>query len=219
MVIGKKDPYRAPIKDYNWGSNQSKAAQARLYQLLALYGGDATFTARANSAAIEYLHYLHGVNPLGLVYLTNMKRAGAENSANTLYHRWFAHGSPRWDRVTDTTPGPPPGYLVGGPNPTFALDGCCTALVGTAAYQCYGACCFFTVQPKLRAASRTAGNEIVSTVQRGLARKFLAGHRTKYILSGRVHSCFGCLRALMKTCKSCRPAFELAPCRRPLLSG
>ena len=137
MVIGKKDPYRAPIKDYTWGSNQSKAKQARLYQLLALYGGDA-ITGMANSAAIEYLHYLHGVNPLGLVYLTNMRRAGAENSANTLFHHWFAHGSPRWDRVTDTMPGPPPGYLVGGPNPQFALDGCCTAVVGTAPYQCYG---------------------------------------------------------------------------------
>ena len=40
MVTGNEDPYRAPIKDYTWGSNHSKAAQARLYQLLALYGGD-----------------------------------------------------------------------------------------------------------------------------------------------------------------------------------
>jgi endoglucanase len=37
MVTNNKDPYRSPIKDYTWGSNQSKLLQARLYQLLRLY--------------------------------------------------------------------------------------------------------------------------------------------------------------------------------------
>ena len=138
MVTGDKDPYRAAMKDYVWGSNSSKGAQGRLYQLLAKYGSDATVAATATAAAEEYVHYVDGVNPLGLVYLTNMKRAGAENSAKTLYHTWFADGSARWDEVSDTTPGPAPGYLVGGPNPSFALDSCCTATSGTA-YHCYGA--------------------------------------------------------------------------------
>jgi hypothetical protein len=138
MVISDKDPYRAPLKDYTWGSNQSKAYQARLYQLLALYGNDTALGAKAKSAALDYLHYIHGVNPLGLVYLTNMKSAGAQHSANTMFHYWFAHGT-RWEKVTATTPGPPPGYLVGGPNPYFALDNCCTAVVGSAGYRCYGA--------------------------------------------------------------------------------
>ena len=31
-VTGSKDPYRAYLKDYTWGSNQIKMAQARLYQ-------------------------------------------------------------------------------------------------------------------------------------------------------------------------------------------
>jgi hypothetical protein len=44
---------------------------------------------------MEYLHYIHGVNPLGLVYLTNMKSAGASHSASTMFHNWFAHGT-RW---------------------------------------------------------------------------------------------------------------------------
>jgi hypothetical protein len=142
MVTNNKDPYRSPIKDYTWGSNQSKVYQARLYQLLAMYGSDAATTAKADSAAMGYLHYIHGVNPLGLVYLTNMKSAGAEHSASTMYHRWFSHSSARWGRVSDTTPGPPPGYLVGGPNPSFSLDKCCTAAIGTAGYQCFGAAAF-----------------------------------------------------------------------------
>jgi endoglucanase len=136
MVTGNQDPYRAPMKDYGWGSNQIKMAQARLYQLLAEYGTGATADTAA-SAAEEYVHYLHGVNPLGLVYLTNMQRAGAEHSAKTMFHGWFGDQT-RWDEVSDTTPGPAPGYLVGGPNPFFELDSCCTATSGDA-YQCYGA--------------------------------------------------------------------------------
>jgi endoglucanase len=142
MVANNKDPYLAPIADYTWGSNQSKVLQARLYQLLALYGNDAATAAKADAAAMGYLHYNHGVNPLGLVYLTNMKSAGAEHSASTLFHSWFRHGSARWDKVSGTTPGPPPGYLVGGPNPFFSLDKCCTASIGTAGYRCNGSAAF-----------------------------------------------------------------------------
>ena len=129
MILDNKDAYRSPIKDYTWGSNQSKAQQARLYQLLASYDKDSVTAAEADTAAIEYLHYIHGVNPLGLVYLTNMKSAGASHSASTMYHTWFAHGT-RWEKVTGTTPGPPPGYLVGGPNPSYSKDKC-------TGYRCY----------------------------------------------------------------------------------
>jgi endoglucanase len=142
MIINNKDPYRAPIKDYTWASNLSKLSQARLYQLLAQYGSNASITAKVDSVAMDYLHYLHGVNPLGLVYLTNMKAAGAEHSAATMFHYWFSPHSARWARVTDTTPGPPPGYLVGGPNPSYSLDRCCVAAAGTADYQCHGAAAF-----------------------------------------------------------------------------
>jgi hypothetical protein len=31
MITNNKDPYRSPIKDYTWGSNQAKVLQARLY--------------------------------------------------------------------------------------------------------------------------------------------------------------------------------------------
>jgi endoglucanase len=134
MVQNNKDPYRAPIKEYTWGSNAAKAAQARLYQLLALYG-DGALAAEADKAALGYIHYLHGVNPLGLVYLTNMKQAGASHSAATMFHYWFAHGT-RWEKVSETTPGPPPGYLVGGPNPQYSKDSCCSAAFGSAGFLC-----------------------------------------------------------------------------------
>jgi len=45
--------------------------------------------AVADSAALGYIHYIHGVNPLGLVYLTNTRSAGAKHSAITMFHSWF----------------------------------------------------------------------------------------------------------------------------------
>ncbi len=139
--LQQADPYRAPMKDFTWGSNKGKAMQARLYQLVALHRLSETSLA----AALEYAHYIHGVNPLGLVYLTNMTPAGASHSATTMFHTWFARGT-RWQRVSDLLPGPPPGFLVGGPNPQFSVDACCRAPAGSPAYRCYGAPTFSLCQ-------------------------------------------------------------------------
>jgi hypothetical protein len=139
------DPYRARMKDYTWGSNKGKAMQARLYQLVALYNTDPRLSETSLAAALEYAHYIHGVNPLGLVYLTNMAPAGASHSAATMFHVWFAHGT-RWQQVTEQLPGPPPGFLVGGPNPQFSIDACCRAPPGSPAYRCYGATTFSLCQ-------------------------------------------------------------------------
>jgi len=146
--LQQADPYRAPMKEYTWGSNKGKAMQARLYQLAALYGIDPKLSEIASAAALEYAHYIHGVNPLGLVYLTNMAPAGASYSATTMFHSWFAYGT-RWQQVTDELPGPPPGFLVGGPNPQFSVDECCRAPPGSPAYRCFGARTFSLCQQSL----------------------------------------------------------------------
>jgi endoglucanase len=143
--LQQADPYRAPMKDYTWGSNKGKAMQARLHQLVALHNTDPMLSETSLAAALEYAHYIHGVNPLGLVYLTNMAPAGASHSAATMFHAWFARGT-RWQRVTEQLPGPPPGFLVGGPNPQFSVDACCRAPAGSPAYRCYGASMFSLCQ-------------------------------------------------------------------------
>ena len=145
VFLQQADPYRAPMKDYTWGSNKGKTMQARLYQLAALYSSDPRLSEISLAAALEYAHYIHGVNPLGLVYLTNMAPAGASHSASIMFHSWFAHGT-RWQQVTDQLPGPPPGFLVGGPNPQFSIDACCLAPPGSPAYRCYGATAFSLCQ-------------------------------------------------------------------------
>lgn len=128
-----KDPYRSAIDQFTWGSNQSKAAAGRVLLLNGEYQVDAATVAASDAAAVDYAHYIHGVNPLGLVYLTNMSAFGAEHSAKTLYHSWFSYTSDVWSEVSSSTPGPAPGFLVGGPNPMFELDGCCSD-----GSECYG---------------------------------------------------------------------------------
>lgn len=124
------DPYRAYIKDYTWGSNSIKAAQGLMFTDMLIYGIDVSKEEDAKTAAEGYIHYLHGVNPFNMVYLSNMYGYGGDNCVNEFYHAWFAHGSPRWDRVGVSTYGPPPGFLTGGPNPSYNYDACCPSGCG-----------------------------------------------------------------------------------------
>ena len=121
------DPYLAylPTTSYTWGSNQVKSAQGLMFYDMVTFGIDATKNADATRAAERYVHYIHGLNPLGFVYLSNMFDYGAANGVTAFYHTWFAHGSAKWDRVGVSTYGPAPGYLTGGPNPSYTWDTCC----------------------------------------------------------------------------------------------
>lgn len=119
------DPYLAFVSDYTWGSNSHKSRTGSLQYDVITFEIDASKNASARQAAERYLHYLHGVNPLGLMFLSNMGKSGAAKSATTFFHTWFADKSARWDEVGVSTAGPPPGYLVGGPNPSYDWDGAC----------------------------------------------------------------------------------------------
>lgn len=126
------DPYRAFIRDYNWGSNQYKSNYGNLFWELNAYSIDeAGSNALYLKSAAEYLHYIHGVNPLQLVYLTNMSSYGAEKSVNEMYHTWFADGSTKWDRAGTSTYGPPPGFIMGGANSHYDWDNCCYSSCGS----------------------------------------------------------------------------------------
>jgi endoglucanase len=118
------DPYLAHLYVYVWGSNQSKAQQGNVLYDVVTYGVDPSREADAARAAERFVHYVHGVNPFGLVYLSNMGEHGAARSVTRFYHTWFMKGS-AWDAVGESEYGPPPGYLVGGPNPSYDWDGCC----------------------------------------------------------------------------------------------
>ena len=126
----QEDPYDAFTDGYWWGSNGVKSRRGAVYTQ-ALYAGlDTRDPKAALDAGAGYLHYLHGVNPLGLVYLTNMGHAGAERSASTLYHAWFKDGSKLFDSTKTSRFGPAPGLMVGGANDSYSRDDCCKTTCG-----------------------------------------------------------------------------------------
>lgn len=122
--MDERDLYRnyMPDDQYHWGSNAARA-NAGIDNLGMVQHGladslDSAFGARA----MENLHYLHGVNPLGIAYLSNMYGLGATYSVNEIYHEWYRRGTP-WANARRSKCGPPPGFLVGGPNKNAANDG------------------------------------------------------------------------------------------------
>jgi hypothetical protein len=127
-----------------------------------MYGNDAATAAKADSSAMGYLRYIHGVNPFGLVYLTNMKLAGAEHSTSTMWHSWFAHSSARWARVSDAMPGPPPGYLVGGAQSIFFIGQVLHRHQGNRGISVQWLGRFFNLQQQVRATAWTAATKVVS---------------------------------------------------------
>ena len=118
-----RDPYRAHLSDdsYHWGNNQIKGKTGLLFAHQVTYGLNASQGTNYRAAAAGYLHYLHGVNPLTMVYLSNMYEQGAENCANEMYHSWFGNGTV-YDNALTSPKGPAPGYVTGGANKNFAPD-------------------------------------------------------------------------------------------------
>ena len=106
------DLYRAWMQpsNYHWGSNTIRASWG-VSALLAAKAGDVDAKTKQllNERAAEMLHSFHGVNPLSVVYLTNMGKYGAEHSLKAIYHARYGAG-------TLYSNNPPPGYVVGGPN-------------------------------------------------------------------------------------------------------
>jgi hypothetical protein len=115
------DPYRAYMYDghYTWGSNMAKCHWGDI-PLLALHlGVNPQHDELYKEMAAEYLHYIHGRNPLSECYLSNMGSLGAGKSPMQFYHSWFRH--PPYSHCEHPI-GPAPGYLVGGPNAFFSVD-------------------------------------------------------------------------------------------------
>ena len=86
------DLYRNYLHDgqYHWGSNAVRAEYGNDNMQAVQYGAAGKDVAPFVARALDTLHYFHGVNPFGKVYLSNMYAYGATNSVNEIYHTWFA---------------------------------------------------------------------------------------------------------------------------------
>jgi endoglucanase len=117
-----------PMTLYNWGSNNPRAALgAANYDFITynLYGHSKD---KYLMRALGILHYFHGVNPLGIVYISNMYREGADHCTDEIYHDWFRDGS-------KLDGNPVPGLIPGGPN--FRYNGTVTEISMQPMQKCY----------------------------------------------------------------------------------
>jgi hypothetical protein len=110
------DLYRNFLHDdqYQWGSNNVRANYGNTNADVLSYNIAVAGTTPYSTRALETLHYIHGVNPFAMVYLSNMKAYGATSSVNELFHVWFLPGT-QWEDAVTSTCGPAPGYLPAGP--------------------------------------------------------------------------------------------------------
>ncbi len=121
-MTNKRDPYLAFINSYTWGSNSTKSGKGSMFMDVIEYNVGSFNATQAKNHALTYVNYLHGVNPQGMVYLSNMYALGVHSSVNEFYHSWFSYNSLVWDRVGTSTFGPAPGFVTGGPNPSYNWD-------------------------------------------------------------------------------------------------
>jgi hypothetical protein len=124
------DLYRAYLNDaqYHWGSNNPRANYGSSNLDVIQHAIQVKDPQPYRQRALGMLHYFHGVNPLGMTYLTNMYSLGATRSANEIYHTWFQPKT-KWSDAVTSECGPPPGYVPGGPNKNAAQDGVPATLI------------------------------------------------------------------------------------------
>jgi endoglucanase len=119
------DLYRAYMREdsFHWAHNQVRANVGNTnYQMVALNAGKPSDAATYADRAEGLLNSFHGVNAMGLVYLTNMYAFGAEKSANQIFHTWYRDGDPSFDDAQKSRLGPAPGYVPGGPNHQYCAS-------------------------------------------------------------------------------------------------
>lgn len=109
------DLYRAWMipTAFHWGSNIVLAGYGKIAVDALAYAPGEIDRTRLRQRALDVLHAFHGVNPLGLVHLSNMEADGAELSAMQIYHEWFGANTPLANK-------PAPGYVTGGANHSYA---------------------------------------------------------------------------------------------------
>ena len=112
----KTDAYRAYMKDddYVWGNNLHKSLMGVMYESMIKYNQNPSNHANYRIQALDFLHFLHGVNPLSMVMLSNSASIGADKYATQIYHGWTGDGTP--DDLN-----PIPGLLTGGFNVHFSV--------------------------------------------------------------------------------------------------
>jgi endoglucanase len=117
------DLYRSYMPDaqFHWNSNEVKSTAGLNNYDFVSFNINTAQSDLYKETAEGYLHWFHGINPMGKVMLSNMYGFGGDDCVNEFYHTWFGDGT-IWDNVFTSANGPAPGYLVGGVNKNFNVQ-------------------------------------------------------------------------------------------------
>ena len=140
-----------PDWSYYWGSNSIRAGYGVFLLRAVQLGSTGSHTAAdCRRHAQDFLHFFHGQNALDMAYLSNLSGLGGEHSSWQLYHAWFGDSRNAYSRANyigkpaavsephypyftgvdnhgandnnASALGPPPGFVVGGPNTSYSGD-------------------------------------------------------------------------------------------------
>jgi endoglucanase len=125
----KDSDYGASGNNGGFGNNRVKAHIGNLFLEQVRYSLDTPNATNYTNAAAGYLHYILGVNPNGLAYITNMYAYGCTRCANEMYHAWMGDGTV-WDNALTSPNGPAPGFVTGGANGGYTGTGVPTPPAG-----------------------------------------------------------------------------------------
>lgn len=114
-IVESDNLYRAKTLYANWGSNSLMSRQGSDNMDFIAYDLLTNDHGRFKEKAQAIVNYMHGVNPLGICYLSNMYQYGAEFCVDEMWHSWFGAGT-KYDNLDNGNVGPAPGYLSGGFN-------------------------------------------------------------------------------------------------------
>ncbi len=117
------DAYMAHMQenDYVWGNNQFKCETGSIFYNMLQYNLDIPNQAKYLQAAAAYIHYLHGLNPNGIAFLTNSSVFGVDNPIKEIYHGWFGDGT-IFDGSANPFIGAPPAFISCGVNKNYFPD-------------------------------------------------------------------------------------------------
>ncbi len=92
-VLERKTEYGFALdeRDWTWGSNAHVCRYGLALIFAARLGATGPYSeGELNAQALAQFNYIHGLNPMQMVYLTNMAEYGGEHSSFQTVHGWFS---------------------------------------------------------------------------------------------------------------------------------
>jgi endoglucanase len=109
--------YRNKMIVNNYGSNNLISQQAAEGMDMLVYNLRSADHGKYKEKALSAMNFIHGTNPMGVCFLSNMYSQGGDLCADETWHTWY-NVNTKYDNINSgcNKIGPTPGLLTGGIN-------------------------------------------------------------------------------------------------------